>query len=103
MNLYHTKPLYRTNVYLSIIIDFLAIIGVSDNVNKGNFNSTLKKLPGKKVVVNHAVDELMANLDAVNAEVKTMIDAAAIRGDLNFQIDASKYSGGWNGINFLAY
>ena len=74
------------------------LIGVLASVNKGDFNVSMNRLPGKKVVMNEAVEALATNLNAVNAEVSAMIDAAAVKGNLDFQIDASKYDGGWNSI-----
>ena len=86
--------------------DVLSLLNVLKNVNEGNFSATLEKLPGKKVVLNQSVDELMANLNAVNREISTMVHAAADLGDLHFQLDASKYKGGWNqamaGLNKIA-
>ncbi|MCL2217125.1 MAG: methyl-accepting chemotaxis protein [Defluviitaleaceae bacterium] len=78
--------------------DVMNLMDILASVNNGDFKASLAPLPGKKAVMNKSVDELMANLNGVNAEIGLMIEAAAERGDMHFQIDASKYKGGWNGV-----
>lgn len=86
--------------------DLTTVLGALSNVNEGNFKAEMKKLPGKKAILNTSVDNLMANLNAVNAEVGEMITAAAVKGDLHFVIDDSKYQGDWQklmqGLNQIA-
>ncbi|MCL2215717.1 MAG: methyl-accepting chemotaxis protein [Defluviitaleaceae bacterium] len=82
----------------AFVKDLLSLLDALNNVNNGDFKAEIAKMPGKKAIVNHKVDGLMSNLNAVNAEIKSMIDAAALRGDLHFQIDAGKYNGGWHDI-----
>jgi len=86
--------------------DLNNIIEIMQKVGDGNFDVYLAKLPGKKIVVNEAVDALKSNLDAVIGEVGAMINAAAVKGDMNFKIDESKYHGGWGeimkGLNDIA-
>ncbi|MCL2617372.1 MAG: methyl-accepting chemotaxis protein, partial [Defluviitaleaceae bacterium] len=90
----------------TFVNDVLALLGALGKVNKGEFNVRLEKLPGKKVVMSDTVDMLMANLNAVNAEAGTMIDAAAVKGDLGIRVDETKYDGGWReimaGLNNIA-
>ena len=86
--------------------DVLSILNVLKQVGEGDFNFNLKQLPGKKAVLNQSVDGLKNNLDSVSAEINAMIDAAAVKGDLDIKIDASKYAGGWGeimkGLNQIA-
>ena len=86
--------------------DVLSVLGVLGNVNQGDFNADLKKLPGKKIILNETVDELLASLHNVNNEINAMIDATANRGDLDFRIDSAKYQGDWSklmdGLNSIA-
>jgi methyl-accepting chemotaxis protein len=87
------------NVYTDNFVDVLhAIISVLDNVNKGNFKADMKRLPGKISMMNTAADALLANLNGVNNEINGMIDAAAVKGNLKFVIDTSKYAGDWRNI-----
>jgi len=90
----------------AIVSDILAILGVLGNVNKGDFKAELNRLPGKRAVLNKAVDELMTNLSAVRKEIDGIINAAAILGDLDYRINESNYEGGWReimlGLNDIA-
>ncbi|MCL2854366.1 MAG: methyl-accepting chemotaxis protein, partial [Defluviitaleaceae bacterium] len=78
--------------------DLVNALGVLKQVGDGDFGFHLEQLPGKKAVLNQAVDSLKANLEAVNAEIGAMVDAAAVKGDMNVQIDPSRYAGGWGNI-----
>ena len=78
--------------------DILKVIDVLTDINKGNFTANLPKMPGKKVILNTTVDDLMTGLNAVVTEVETMVVAAAEKGDLHIQINADKYDGGWHNI-----
>ncbi|MCL2398947.1 MAG: methyl-accepting chemotaxis protein [Defluviitaleaceae bacterium] len=86
--------------------DTLAILGVLNNVNEGNFNAELKRLPGKKIVLNNTVDELMENLNDVSTELGAMIESVAVKGNLTFKADETKFKGDWRklmmGLNHIA-
>jgi len=86
--------------------DMFSIFGVIDNISDGNFNAELQKKPGQKIIMNQKIDALIDNLNAVSDEIGGMIDAAAVKGDLNFSIDESKYNGDWKklmvGLNQIA-
>jgi len=90
----------------SFVNDIESVLSALENVNKGDFNFDMKKLPGKKIILNNTLDELMTNLKNVSAEVTGMIDASANKGDLSYKIDAHKYYGGWHeimiGLNNIA-
>ena len=86
--------------------DMILLLDVIGNINKGNFEATLKQMPGKKIVLNQSVDALMSNLKGVSTEIGGMVEAAADKGDLHYQIDCNKYEGGWReimlGLNHIA-
>jgi len=71
-----------------LVSETLSILDALGNVNKGDFKVNLKKLPGKKIVLNNTIDELMANLKAISNEVGAMIEAAVEKGNLLFKMDA---------------
>ena len=78
--------------------DVLLLIEILEGINKGVFTANMPKLPGKKIVMNNTIDDLMNSLNAVLAEVDTMVKAAAEKGDLHFQIEADRFEGGWHNI-----
>ncbi|MCL1878100.1 MAG: methyl-accepting chemotaxis protein [Defluviitaleaceae bacterium] len=80
------------------INDTLSILKALENVNNGDFKADMKKMPGKKVVFNNTVDELMLNLNSVSTEINGMIHSASVLGDLGYRIDEKKYEGGWREI-----
>jgi len=75
--------------------DILGLLSALNEVNEGNFSPEIRKLPGKKVVMEEAIKSTTANMQAINNEIKAMIDAVAAKGDLSFQINDSKYKGDW--------
>ena len=90
----------------NFVKDILLVIEVLVGINKGIFKADLPQMPGKKIVLNTTVDDLMKSLNAVTSEVDAMVEAAAVRGDLHFSIDADRFEGGWKnimtGLNNLA-
>ena len=86
--------------------DMVTFIGVLEKVGEGDFDISLAPLPGKKVVLNNAANTLKDNLNVVMAGINDMVKAAAVNGNMQFQLDASKYSGGWRrlteGLNKIA-
>ena len=103
---YH-EMMSSMNEFLEEYVDEVeSIIAILKNVNQGNFKAELKRLPGKKAILNETIDALIANLNGVSVEVHAMIDAAATKGDMHFHVDPSKYQGDWNeiitGLNLIA-
>ena len=90
----------------SFVKDVLLVLDVLVNINKGIFVANIPQLPGKKAVLNKTVEELIESLNSVAAEVDTMVNAAAEKGDLHFSVDADRFEGGWKnimtGLNNLA-
>jgi len=87
------------NGFVDVFVDdMLTLLNSLENVGNGNFNLEMRKLPGKKIVLNNTIDTLMENLNAVSAEMGQMIIAATLRGDLSYKIDDEKYKGDWRGL-----
>jgi methyl-accepting chemotaxis protein len=86
--------------------DVLGMLQVLGRVNKGDYDATLKQKNEKKQVMNQTMEALLDNLKGVSGEVGGMINAAAVKGELSFKIDAAKYDGGWreimDGLNNVA-
>ncbi len=69
----------------------MACIGA---MGKGNFDAPIEKLPGKKIFVNEAIEEMRKNLKDVGIEINTMV-SEALKGNLSVQAKADHYEGGW--------
>jgi len=82
----------------NVVSDVLGFLATLAEVNDGNFNPAIKKLPGKKVVLEEAIRTTTSNMIAINNELKAMIESIAVKGDLSFSIDADNYKGDWQEI-----
>lgn len=82
------------------------VVGTFIEIAKGNFAADMEKLPGKKALLNDAIDDMRRRIESVSDEISVLIDAAANKGNLAVQIDVSRYSGGWlkimEGLNYFA-
>ena len=82
------------------------VVGTFMAIADGDFAADMEQLPGKKAKLNVAVNDMRGRIQAVSSEINALIDAAAVKGDLEVHIDGSKYSGGWreimDGLNNLA-
>ena len=78
--------------------DVLRVADTLNQISVGNFDIKIVDLPGDFGVQSQALHSVIANLKNISAEVNSMIVAAAIKGDLRFQIDADKYKGDWRDI-----
>jgi len=94
------------NIPGTIVQDVLLVVDALGEINNGKFDLEVKDLPGKKMVLPTAIRTTIANLKSVSDEVGQMIEAAAVNGNLDFQIDEFKYEGDWreimNGLNRIA-
>ena len=90
----------------NFVDDMFVIFDLMENINQGKFDIMIKQMPGKKIVLNQKVDALLSNLNSVSAEVGVMIEAASVKGNLQFQIEDTKYEGDWRkiikGLNGIA-
>jgi len=94
------------NIPENSVRDILALLDALGEINNGNFDLTVKDLSGKKMVLPNAVRATIVNLQGVSSEVNAMIEAAVVKGDLNFHVDEAKYKGDWRkimaGLNSIA-
>jgi methyl-accepting chemotaxis protein len=64
---------------------------------KGNLAADMAKLPGKKIVLNHAIDQVRANIQAL-ADDANRLAQAAVDGNLNVRADAGRHQGDFRKI-----
>ena len=64
-----------------------------DSISQGDFDIEIADMPGDFAMQSNAMRSVISNLKSISAEVGTMIEAAAVKGNLNFSIDAGKYTG----------
>jgi len=78
--------------------DIINMLGIVSKIGEGDFNFDIKDLPGKKAVLPQILRGVTTNLKSVSDEIKNMVHAAAVLGDLHYRIDESKFQGGWREI-----
>jgi methyl-accepting chemotaxis protein len=78
----------------SNISDTLHLIRILTAYGNGDFEANAPKMPGKKIVLNSAVDGVRDMLKSVIKEIGTLAKHAG-DGDLSFKIDAEAYKGDW--------
>jgi len=82
----------------NVVSDVLGFMNSLAEINAGNFKPEIKRLPGKRVAMEQALESTTASMIAINNEINAMVEAIAVNGDLDFQIDANKYKGDWREI-----
>ena len=96
------------NLLTQITTDIFDVADVLYNISDGDFSKKLQEeiWVGDWIYMPKSLNNLTNNLKAISSEVDGMIKAAAIKGELRFQIDATHYSGDWkkimNGLNDIA-
>jgi len=82
------------------------VVKVLGNISDGDFNVKVSDMPGEFMTLVNAMRSVLNNLNSVSGEVNSMIDAAAVKGNLKFSIDSNKYQGDWrtimSGLNNVA-
>ena len=81
------------------------LVDVLNQISDGDFSVSVQDMPGKKMILPTTVRAVIANIKGVNAEINSIIEAASVKGDLEFHVDPSKYKGNWadimHGLNNL--
>ena len=76
------------------------------DIGNGVFDKKMKQMPGKRIITNQAIEKLQGIMQELTSDLNMMIEAAAVKGDLNFHVDENKYDGGWRtivkGLNDIA-
>ena len=84
----------------AVTLDIEGIAETLIHIADGDFKKTVDTdvWVGEWVIMPNALLKLTNNLNSVKNEISEMIDAASVKGDLNFTIDADKYTGDWRDI-----
>ena len=87
-------------LYDDVMISIMDAVKVLDSINAGDFNIEIDdgNMHGDWKVQPQAFRAVLENLQAVDAEIKGMIHASAVLGDLRYRINTNKYTGGWREI-----
>ena len=80
--------------------NILAMVRTLNQINEGDFDVQICEMPGDFALQSQAIRALVANMKNISVEVAGMVEAAAVKGDLEFHIDESKYTGDWHKIMY---
>lgn len=72
-------------------------MAVVKSFGEGDFNAPLAVFPGKKVMINHTVEQVRANLKSLMTDVD-ILSAAAVAGNLSIRADHTKHHGDFRKI-----
>ena len=82
------------NVIDGIVNDCKTILGSLQDFGNGKFDVNVPKLPGKKAIINNAIDTMSHDLKSLNYDISCLIQDA-MDGKLSDRADTSKYNGDW--------
>ena len=74
--------------------DVLPIIQAVNQMAEGNFNITLKDLPGKKIILPQSLRVIIDTLSDLHKSIEELAEKAS-KGNLSIRIDSSKFKGNW--------
>ncbi|MCL1998536.1 MAG: methyl-accepting chemotaxis protein [Turicibacter sp.] len=74
--------------------DLLLVFELLESISKGNFDFSVRDLPGKKVVINNHFNEIMQDMKDIHAEITSMFNNLA-DGQLDAKVNADRYKGAW--------
>jgi len=81
----------------AFIEDIITTLESLTEISNGNFDKELRKLPGKKIILNERFNELQTNLKAIQHDMISLVSSAA-GGDLSARVDETGFKGGWANI-----
>ena len=74
--------------------DILPMIQAVNQMADGDFNVTIKDLPGKKMVLPRSIRAIAEKLSTLDKSIYDLAEKAS-QGELSARIDTSKFSGNW--------
>jgi methyl-accepting chemotaxis protein len=84
-------------LYVEMTAETMSILNVLTEFGQGNFAADIPKKPGKKVIMNTALDAMRNEISSVNNDIQMLVNGALV-GDLAVRADAKKYMGEWANI-----
>ncbi|MCL2187971.1 MAG: methyl-accepting chemotaxis protein [Defluviitaleaceae bacterium] len=74
------------------------VVTVFSAIADGAFETQLEKMPGKLISLNEATDNMRGNIKRVSGAIDAVIEAAANKGNMSYQVNTSEYKDGWKTI-----
>ena len=83
------------NMFNEIMADLMDVL---NRLGSGDFNATMRQLPGKQAVLNDNIENMRNNLKKVATEIRKVVDKVIYDGDLAASADDVSMSGEWKEI-----
>ncbi len=81
-------------------------IACLQELSNGDFDAPMEKLPGKKVFINNAIEQMRTNLKSVSGQMNRLV-SEAINGNLSIRANDEEFNGDWaqimSGLNELLH
>jgi methyl-accepting chemotaxis protein len=91
---YHNVATGVNGLYGGLVTEIIELLDCLLKYSNGDFNADVPKKPGKKIVMNNAINALRNNIQSVNKDVRGMIEKVIV-GELSGRINDSPYKGEW--------
>ncbi len=85
------------NAIAGLVGDINTTLDVILDYGNGNFDVKVKQFPGKKVILNNAINQLQNNLKEISEDINTLA-ISAYNGNLSNSINTKKYNAMWKEI-----
>ena len=84
--------------------DLFVVLQSLEDFGKGKFNATVPTMPGKKILINQAINTMSNDLLSLTREINNLTKDA-MAGKLSSRVDTTKFNGDWvvliSGLNQL--
>jgi len=81
----------------TLVEDTKEMLGVLVKYSGGDFETNIKRFPGKKALIHESMDQLQSNLKNVSIEIEKLIQAAS-DGKLSERANEGNYQGSWKAL-----
>jgi len=78
--------------------DVSVTLDTLNKISDGNFDVKIADAPGQKMLLPQTLRTVAANLRNIISEVRIIVDAATVKGDLAVHVDENRYKGDWREI-----
>ena len=85
------------SIFQGQVDDILPSITAMDSISKGNFDISIKDLPGKKMILPNAIRSILATLNEIYSSIAFLVNKGS-EGNLDERLDLSKYEGNWKDL-----
>lgn len=91
---YQTVALGVNDTIGNLTGEVITFLGVMQELSNGNFKADMRRLPGKKAIMNEMLSNMRNNLQGVTDEIGSLVKDASV-GKLSSRAATDRYKGDW--------